>query len=260
MQSPIPYAAHPVCPDRTDLIRWSIAFAAAMLVLSLFDHGISVRAFALGRPFHSEFNWMTRWGESDWILIPSIVFVIACRLALMGHLRPRWRLVVARVLHDTWFIFVAVGLSGLAANLMKRAVGRSRPDVYEQFGTLAFHPFAGNYHFEGFPSGHAATAVAFGLAVSFLMPRLWPLGVAYAIAIIASRLALGAHYPTDLLAGAVLGIAGAYGTRDYFARRRRCFVLTDDRRLMRRCSDGAWRSLIVGARRIGARRGVPGTA
>ncbi|MCX5134895.1 phosphatase PAP2 family protein [Streptomyces sp. NBC_00340] len=64
-----------------------------------------------------------------------------------------------------------------------------------------------------FPSGHTAAAVAFTAAVA----PLWPLAAA-ACAVPTALLALervqsGAHYPTDVAAGALIGIAGARLTR-----------------------------------------------
>ena len=58
-----------------------------------------------------------------------------------------------------------------------------------------------------YPSAHAATSVA--AVRSLEMPALWPL----AIALAASRLYLGVHYPSDTIAGAALGGAVAELTR-----------------------------------------------
>jgi undecaprenyl-diphosphatase len=61
-----------------------------------------------------------------------------------------------------------------------------------------------------FPSGHAAMAVAGALAGSQLFPAAawvwWPL----AILIAGSRLYIGIHWPTDVLAGSLLGLATAW--------------------------------------------------
>lgn len=58
-----------------------------------------------------------------------------------------------------------------------------------------------------FPSGHTASSFAAASALYFGKSRLWIPALVLACAIAFSRLYLYVHYPTDVLAGAVLGIA-----------------------------------------------------
>jgi len=84
-----------------------------------------------------------------------------------------------------------------ANQLVKVVVRRRRPagGVIETHSNLSY------------PSAHAATSVAAVRALA--MPALWPL----AIALAASRLYIGVHYPSDTVAGAALGAAVAELTR-----------------------------------------------
>lgn len=71
----------------------------------------------------------------------------------------------------------------------------------------------------GFPSMHASTAFALAMALSLArLPRAALVAWAAAVAIGWSRLCLGVHFPSDVLAGAVMGSAGAWlayrGTRN----------------------------------------------
>jgi undecaprenyl-diphosphatase len=50
----------------------------------------------------------------------------------------------------------------------------------------------------------------------------------YAVAIAASRVVLTAHFPSDVMAGAVVGVVGVLLVRDWFAARGLAFVLATD--------------------------------
>jgi undecaprenyl-diphosphatase len=114
---------------------------------------------------------------------------------------------IALVLTLVWrrpWLLVAVAASVVSADvladLLKALVHRHRP--YE-------HQIGPSERTHSFPSGHASTAFAGATMLGFYLPR-WrvPLyGLAVLIAL--SRLYNGVHYPTDVLAGALLGTATA---------------------------------------------------
>ncbi|MGM1079234.1 phosphatase PAP2 family protein [Streptomyces sp. H28] len=128
----------------------------------------------------------------------KISFAIAGALALGGS-RPR-RAALAGV--------GAVAVASASANLLgKRLVHRDRPDREAARVTVDRHvPMPTS---ASFPSGHTASAVAFATAVGTVLPAASvPLG-ALAGAVGYSRVHTGVHYPGDVAAGAVLGIASA---------------------------------------------------
>lgn len=92
----------------------------------------------------------------------------------------------------------------------KGAVRRERPilDVVPVMRRLKRQPFT-----TSFPSGHAASAAAFATGVA-LESKGWGAVIApVAAAVAASRVYTGVHYPSDVLAGAVLGAGAAFALR-----------------------------------------------
>ncbi|MFD8203253.1 phosphatase PAP2 family protein [Streptomyces sp. NPDC003470] len=102
----------------------------------------------------------------------------------------------------------AVAVTSTAANLLgKRLVRRPRPD--REAARVSVDRYVPMPASASFPSGHTASAVAFATAVGVVLPAAAaPLG-ALATAVGYSRVHTGVHYPGDVVAGAVLGIAGA---------------------------------------------------
>jgi undecaprenyl-diphosphatase len=97
---------------------------------------------------------------------------------------------------------LAVGLTGtLIYKWLKTKTHRPRPYQVRQDVWAAGKPLD---HFS-FPSGHTLHAVAFGLAALFYYPVLAVILIPFIAMVAMSRVILGLHYPSDVLAGAALG-------------------------------------------------------
>ncbi len=109
-----------------------------------------------------------------------------------------------------------LAMTSAAVFVLKSVSGRVRPcNALDWCHTLPIDVPSDN----SFPSGHAAGSFAFALFVSRLEPRAAWLLVPLASLVSLSRVALGVHYPTDVLAGALLGAAiGWLGARAYARR------------------------------------------
>ncbi|MGW4546590.1 phosphatase PAP2 family protein [Streptomyces violaceorubidus] len=102
----------------------------------------------------------------------------------------------------------ALAVASASTNLLgKRLVHRARPD--REAARVTVDRYVPMPESASFPSGHTAAAVAFATAVGVVLPEAAvPLGV-LACAVGYSRVHTGVHYPGDVAAGAVLGVASA---------------------------------------------------
>jgi undecaprenyl-diphosphatase len=123
------------------------------------------------------------------------------------------------------FLFFALLTPLLAGELIKWIAGRGRPFVGGKSNAFNFEPFNGTEAHFSFPSAHAITGFALAFAVAAVWPRARGLMIVYALAIAASRLVLLAHHPSDVVAGALIGVIGAMAVRYWFAVRRLGFVI-----------------------------------
>jgi membrane-associated phospholipid phosphatase len=113
------------------------------------------------------------------------------------------------------------GLASLAvasatANIIgKGLASRRRPDAEVPAARRLPHaPWTSS-----FPSGHAASAAAFATGATIEMPELAAGVVTLALAVGASRVVTGVHYPSDVLVGFAIGTAAAASTLLWWSRR-----------------------------------------
>lgn len=92
-------------------------------------------------------------------------------------------------------------LGVLLYKALKQRLVRERP-FHAQPGVRAIIPPLDRY---SFPSGHTLHAVCFTTLLGHLDPALLWLAVPFAASVAASRVVLGLHYPSDVLAGGILG-------------------------------------------------------
>jgi len=90
--------------------------------------------------------------------------------------------------------------------ILKNSIKRQRPnDVLQEF--VAYLVPSDKF---SFPSGHTAAAFLMATMVSYYYPPFTPLAYLIATMIGSSRVLLGVHFPTDILAGMILGLVSAY--------------------------------------------------
>lgn len=192
---------------------WTTAFMrrriAVMLTIALVATGIKVFEDVLGHEsgvfdevilrfireyipseMTGAFASITATGSLPFLTVVAVVTTLVLLLA------RRWL--------DALLVAVSPAIAASLVTLIKVAVGRNRPD-----GGAAIYAGA------SFPSGHTVGVAAFATAVAIVATGIWPksrfvavsLAVAWIALVALSRLVLGAHWPTDVLAAACLGAA-----------------------------------------------------
>lgn len=202
-----------------------------VVIASMFVLDVPASHWARHEPgwFRDAFEKITNLGLSGWFLIPFAAIVLWLAALVSPALSRRSQAVLTALAARFGFLFLAIGVPGLFVAIVKRLIGRARPYVGGggHDDPFAYMPFVWRPEYASMPSGHATTAVSAAIAIGAIWPRTRVVMWLYALVIMASRVAVLAHHPSDVFAGALTGAAGAYLVRRWFAARRLVFCARD---------------------------------
>jgi membrane-associated phospholipid phosphatase len=134
---------------------------------------------------------------SHWLIAAAVTYLAA----LYGH----WDTVRLCAL-----AFIAgVALGSIVLHTIKLVLGRRRPRDDMEMGLYGFMPLAFNTDYNSFPSGHALTIMCVAVIACAVWPILWPLWFGLALWLGLTRALLTAHYLSDVLVGAGIGLISA---------------------------------------------------
>lgn len=206
----------------------SVAGTALIIVLMVaFDRTEIQLMPARGTPSLWPIRILTDFGKDEYVLSVLGVALVLVALVAAG-LHGTSRVLLLGLGTRFQFLFLSVALSVFVGEILKYLIGRGRPFVGGAANPFNFIPFEGTGAYASLPSSHAVTAFALAFAVSALWPRLRVVMFTYAIVILLTRLVLLAHHPSDVAAGALLGMVGAMAVRYWFAARRLAFAIRSD--------------------------------
>lgn len=208
---------------------WLSAVGAALIIVLMvaFDR-IEIQLMpARGTPSLWPIRILTDFGKDEYVLSVLGIALVLVALVAAG-LHGTSRALLLGLGTRLQFLFLSVALSVFVGEILKYLIGRGRPFVGGAANPFNFIPFEGTGAYASLPSGHAITAFALAFAVSTLWPRLRVVMFTYAIVILLTRLVLLAHHPSDVAAGALLGMVGAMAVRYWFAARGLAFAIRAD--------------------------------
>jgi membrane-associated phospholipid phosphatase len=114
------------------------------------------------------------------------------------------------------YICICMSIAIIIADGLKYFLGRYRPIMLFEHNLYGLHFFSSKWALNSTPSGHTVRAFALLTAASLLYRRFTVIFISVAVVIGASRVAVTAHYPSDVLFGAFIGIFVASWTYKYF--------------------------------------------
>jgi undecaprenyl-diphosphatase len=164
---------------------------------------------ALAAPDYLLMRKVNRWPAPRWIRVWMLAstrggdgwFWGLCGLiVLLTHDAARFAAIIASALATATGILIFI--------TVKKAVGRKRPCHIEPHCWATLLPpdrFS-------FPSGHSITAFAIAVSLGLFYPAIFPGLLFLAVSVGLSRILLGMHFLTDVLAGAALGTVLGYAS------------------------------------------------
>ena len=149
------------------------------------------------RSFDGTFKLITNSAAPVSVAAP----VILCGIGLINH--------DSVTIRNSLSIGSSIAITVIFTTIAKYAFDRPRP--FETYTFIEKETSGGS---PSFPSGHTSEAFALATSVSLNYPKWYVIGPSFlwAGAVGYSRMDLGVHYPSDVLAGAVLGSACAWIT------------------------------------------------
>jgi undecaprenyl-diphosphatase len=151
------------------------------------------------------------FAHNDGVEDPVLVYVQAAEALFLGMLL----LVIAFARHERWVsIRRAAVAAGVSAGL-GLLIGKIITEFYDRPRPFVAHPgqihlFIGHAADASFPSDHATASVAIATAILLRGKLRWGLvTMVFALILMVGRVALGFHYPSDVLGGALIGALAA---------------------------------------------------
>jgi undecaprenyl-diphosphatase len=208
-----------------------LAIAIVSVVTVALMVGFDAREIGLMPPRGTASLWpvriLTDFGKDSYVLCALAAMLLVVALVAAGFRGVSQARLLGFGLR-LQFLFFAVLVPLLPGEILKWIAGRGRPFVGGQANPFNFIHFAGTEAYASFPSAHAITAFALAFAVSAVWPRMRGAMIAYALLIAFTRLVLLAHHPSDVMAGALIGVVGAMCVRYWFAARGLGFAIGRD--------------------------------
>jgi membrane-associated phospholipid phosphatase len=182
----------------------SIVFGLLALIIDrplahfIYDH-VNARA-------HKALDSITHYAKAGHWLAAAVLALIAAAILRHFHVYPQQ---VAQLINYSLAFIASLTLGSAILHVIKLAIGRRRPRDDMEMGLYGFMPLAFNSDYNSFPSGHALTICCVAVIFTCVWPMLWPVWFGIAALLAVTRALLTAHFLSDVLIGAGIGLIAA---------------------------------------------------
>jgi len=164
----------------------------------IYDH-VSARA-------HKALDGVTHYAKAGhWLAAAVLALIVAAGLHHF-HVFPEE---VTQLINYSLAFIASLTLGSAILHVIKLVIGRRRPRDDMEMGLYGFMPLAFNSDYNSFPSGHALTICCVAVIFTCVWPLWWPVWFAIAALLAVTRALLTAHFLSDVLIGAGIGLIAA---------------------------------------------------
>lgn len=204
--------------NKDNTFRWKWFYFAATIVLALCAVGVlwlDAPIFFFLRCFNGDAPQVmdSVFAFKSWVIAIGGALVLMLAIKMIRNraysISKIKKLFKTPIIFNLSLVLGAVVMAGAIGGAMKFVIGRMRPAFLETLGQTGFYPFTNEWAFNSMPSGHATASFAGLVMIGLLNPKWKWLTWTLAIVIGVSRIAVGDHFPSDVLLGAFIGMVGA---------------------------------------------------
>jgi membrane-associated phospholipid phosphatase len=164
----------------------------------IYDH-VSARV-------HKALDGITHYAKAGhWLVAAILALVVAAVMRHFGVLAED----VALLSNYSLAFIASLTMGSAVLHVIKLVLGRRRPRDDMEMGLYGFTPLAFNPDYNSFPSGHALTICCVAVIFTCVWPMWWPVWFAIAALLAVTRALLTAHFLSDVLIGAGIGLIAA---------------------------------------------------
>lgn len=190
------------------LNRWLVALALAIFLIHFFDEDAFAASQRVPSAMTDWFALVTDIGKFHWHIFTALSVAVVVALLDWHARKARGRALLALLYGQSVFAITALLVNLGAVNMLKIVIARARPIHLDTLGPAHFQPFSVGYDYASFPSGHATACGTLAALLAIWFPPLRGVAIMLLGVLAASRVFVGAHYPSDVVAGFALGFVG----------------------------------------------------